>query len=273
MADKRLAIIGTGNMGGAILRGIGGAGLFPRDKVTVCDVIAEKAVALAREFGVNVASTASEAARAASVVLLAVKPQSMNECLSELKETVNPSHLIISIAAGITTGFIEERLGSSARVVRVMPNTPALVGAGASAICSGARATSDDIAETTEIFGALGKTYTLDESLMDAVTAVSGSGPAYLFLLAECMEKAALDTGLPGDETPGLVAQTLFGASKLLLESGEPASALRAKVTSPGGTTEAAISVFSERGFEEMVVAAVRSAFNRGKELGGIKKS
>jgi pyrroline-5-carboxylate reductase len=273
LARKKLAVIGTGNMGSAILHGVIGADLFEADDVIACDLVAEKVEALARALGIDVAPTASDAASTASTVLLAVKPQTMGECLSEVKEAVGPAHLIISIAAGITTGFIEERLGPAVRVVRVMPNTPALVGAGASALCSGTHATNGDLAEAERIFGALGTVYNFDESLMDAVTAVSGSGPAYLFLFAECLAGAALTIGLPGNEAAGLVAQTLFGASKLLVESGEPASALRAKVTSPGGTTEAAVSVFNERGFEEIVVAAVSSAFNRAKELGGARNS
>lgn len=273
MPEKRLAIIGAGNMGGAIVRGVVRAGLFKPDEVVVCDAVEEKAGALARECRIGVAQTASEAARAASTVLLAVKPQSMDECLSGLKEAVGPSRLVVSIAAGITTDFIQSRLGGKTRVVRVMPNTPALVGAGASAMCRGGHATAEDLAAAERIFAALGKVYKVDESLMDAVTAVSGSGPAYLFLLAEGMERAALESGLSENDTAGLVAQTLFGASKLLVESGEDASVLRERVTSPGGTTEAALAVLNERGFEEIIIAAVNSALNRAKELGGVKKS
>ncbi len=271
--EKKLAVIGAGNMGGAIVRGVVKAGLFKPDEVVVSDVVDEKADALARECKVGVAPSASEATGAASTVLLAVKPQSMEECLSGLKEAVGPSRLVITIAAGITTEFIQSRLGGKTRVVRVMPNTPALVGAGASAICRGAYATADDLATTESIFTALGKVYRDDESLMDAVTAVSGSGPAYLFLLAEGMERAALECGLPENDAAGLVAQTLFGASKLLVESGEDASVLRERVTSPGGTTQAALAVLNERGFEESIIAAVNGALNRAKELGGVNKS
>lgn len=273
MAQKKLGIVGVGNMGSAILKGVMAAKLFTPGRVVVCDVATQKADAFGREFNVSVASSAAGLAREASIVLLAVKPQSMEQCLSELKNAIEPSHLVISIAAGITTDFIQSHLDAGIRVVRVMPNTPALVGAGASALCRGEHATDEDLAEAERIFGALGKVYRLDESLMDAVTAISGSGPAYLFLFAECLVEAALRCGLAADVSPGLVAQTLFGASKLLIESGEAPSTLRARVTSPGGTTEAAVAVFNARGLREIVVEAVRSALRRAKELGGVKKN
>ncbi|RJP72159.1 MAG: pyrroline-5-carboxylate reductase [Candidatus Abyssobacteria bacterium SURF_17] len=272
MPSRKLGVIGVGNMGSAILRGVIKAGLFRPDEVTICDLVAEKAAGLASELKINLARTASDAARAASTVLLAVKPQTMGECLSEVGDIIDGSRLVISIAAGISTEFIEKRVRPNARVVRAMPNTPALVGAGATAICGGTHATPQDLAEAELLFGALGKVYRVDESLMDAVTAVSGSGPAYLFLFAECLERAALACGLPASETGDLVTQTLFGASKLLRESDEHPSVLRARVTSPGGTTEAAIAAFNERGLDEIVRTAVTSALERARELGGVKK-
>ncbi len=273
MTEEKLAIIGVGNMGGAILEGVMKAGLFRPSNIVLCDLVSERAQTAAAKYGVSVSQTASEAAHEATTVLLAVKPQTMADCLAGLKTTVTPSQLIISIAAGITTDFIAGRLSAGARVIRVMPNTPALVGAGVSALCAGARATENDMAHTEKIFSALGKVYRFHESLMDAVTAVTGSGPAYLFLFAEHLAQAAINCGLPEKEAPGLIAQTLFGASKLLIESDEPTSVLRARVTSPGGTTEAAVATLKERGFGESILAAVSSALKRAKELGGTKKS
>lgn len=272
MTGKTLGAVGAGNMGGAILRGVIKAGLYGPEEITVCDLIPEKAETLKCELGIEVVPTAAEVAQASSTLLLAVKPQTMEECLIAIKDSVRPSQNIISIAAGITTGFIEDRLGSDIRVVRVMPNTPALVGAGATAISSGRNAHKEDIAVAERIFSALGKVYRLDESLIDAVTAVSGSGPAYLFLFAEYLEHAALKVGLPQSEAADLVAQTLFGAAKLLVESDESPASLRAMVTSPGGTTEAAIAIFKEKGFEKTVIAAVTGALERALELGGAKK-
>ena len=266
----KIAIIGAGNMGGAIARGAIRAGLSEPENIVLCDIISEKATQLAQELHAQAVEKASEAARAASIVLIAVKPQAMQQCLEEIRGAVDRSRLIISIAAGITTVFIEDRLGEGIRVVRAMPNTPALVGAGASAICAGSHASEGDLEEAGKIFAALGKVYRFDESLIDAVTAVSGSGPAYLFLFAECLERAAIAAGLPESEAPDLVGQTLFGASKLLIESPDDAASLRAKVTSPGGTTAAALEVFADRGFEQSIMAAVMGALDRAKELGGV---
>jgi pyrroline-5-carboxylate reductase len=256
-------------MGGAIVRGILERGLFAPDSVALCDVIAEKAQELARELHVRAVETAVEVAQEADIVLIAVKPQTMGDCLEGIKEAIDTSKLIISIAAGITTEFIENRVGEEIRVVRAMPNTPALVGAGATTICGGSSAKERDLDEAEKIFAALGKVYRLDEELIDAVTALSGSGPAYLFLFAESLQKAAIRAGLPESEAPDLVAQTLFGASKLLMESSDTASTLREKVTSPGGTTEAALAIFEDRGFEQSIIAAVEGALARAKELGG----
>jgi pyrroline-5-carboxylate reductase len=269
---SKIGIIGAGNMGGAIARGVIKAGLFGPENVVICDKISEKADALARELHCSALEKASEVAKAASITLIAVKPQVIEECLGEISEAIDSSKLIISIVAGITTAFIEDRLGEGARVVRTMPNTPALVGEGATAISVGRNAGAADLDEAEKIFASLGKVYRLDESLIDAVTAVSGSGPAYLFLFAECLERAAIEAGLSESEAPGLVGQTLFGAAKLLIESEDDAATLRAKVTSPGGTTAAALAVFEERGFEQSVVAAVMGALDRAKELGGETK-
>ncbi|GAB4331676.1 MAG: pyrroline-5-carboxylate reductase [Candidatus Abyssubacteria bacterium] len=272
MPDKTLGVIGAGNMGSAIVQGVLKAQLCQPHDIVVSDLERQKAENLAEKLGVEIAARAPEAARAASIILLAVKPQNMNECLSEIESVVGTQQLVLSIAAGITTRFIEDRLRKGARVVRVMPNTPALVGAGATAICPGAHATHQDLQEAERIFSAVGKVYRLDESLMDAVTAVSGSGPAYLFLFAECLENAAVGCGLPEREAADLVAQTLFGASKLLIESGEQPSSLRARVTSPGGTTEAAVATLNRGGFGELITEAVQNALNRAQELGGDKK-
>ncbi len=270
---SKIGIIGAGNMGGAIARGVIRAGLFRSEKIVLCDKIPGKADELARELHSKAFETAFDVVQAASTAIIAVKPQAIEECLEEIRDAVDRSKLIISIAAGITTGFIEDRLGEGMKVIRAMPNTPALVGAGASAISAGSHAGVADLDEAEKIFAAVGKVYRLDESLIDAVTAVSGSGPAYLFLFAECLERAAIDAGLPESEAAGLVGQTLFGASKLLVESEDDAATLRAKVTSPGGTTAAALAVFEDRGFEQSVVAAVKGALDRARELGGVTKN
>jgi pyrroline-5-carboxylate reductase len=269
MAGKKLGIIGAGNMGGAIAQGVVRAGLYAPEDIVVYDVLKEKAGNLKRTLGTCVAGSTTEVASVVSTAILAVKPQSMEKCLTEVGKRIDSSHLVISIAAGISTQYIERRLNPECRVVSVMPNTPALVGAGASAICSGEHASAGDLKEAERIFGVMGKVYRLDESYIDAITAVSGSGPAYLFLFAESLEKAAKKVGLTADQAADIVAQTLFGSAKLLVESDKSAAVLRTMVTSPGGTTEAAVAIMDKRDFEGIVVEAVEGALKRAKELGG----
>ncbi len=271
MPEKSLGIIGAGNMGSAIVQGVLTAGFFAPEQIVVCDVIKQKADGLSRKLGVRNAPSAAEIPNLADTLIIAIKPQTMEQGLGEIKNAIRPSHLVLSIAAGIPVSFIEERLPPLTRVIRVMPNTPALVGAGATAICAGSHASEEDMTRADTIFSGIGTVYRVSESLMNTVTAVSGSGPAYLFYFAECLSEAAVQNGLPQRTAVSLVMQTLYGASRLLLESGEEAQELRAKVTSPGGTTEAALKTFSDRGFKEIIVAAVNSAIKRGRELGGAK--
>jgi pyrroline-5-carboxylate reductase len=272
-ARGKIGIIGVGNMGSAIVQGVLRAALFAPDEIVVCDVVREKAEDLSKALKIHTEQSAAEVARAASTIIIAVKPQTMEQCLTEIKGTVTASHIIISIAAGISTGFLEKRLPAATHVVRAMPNTPALVGAGATVLCAGSHASDKDMSAAEDIFTAVGKVFRAPESLMDAVTAVSGSGPAYLFYFAECLSDAAVQNGLPRQQAVALVTQTVFGSAKLLSESGEEASVLRAKVTSPGGTTEAALKIFKQHGFDGILAAAVRAAVERGRELGGAKKN
>ena len=205
----------------------------------------------------------------ADVVLLAVKPQQMSAVLAPLKSAISNRTVFISIAAGMTTGRIEAELGGKARVVRVMPNTPALVGAGAAALAKGAHATDDDLTTAEAILGAVGITVRVEEKFIDAVTALSGSGPAYVFYVAEAMIKAGVAAGLDEALARKLAVQSVYGAGKLLVESGEKPEALRRKVTSPGGTTEAALKVMSERKLAEIFTEAIRAAEQRSRELSG----
>ena len=269
MKNEVLAFIGAGNMAEALIRGLLAARVLPAQQVIATNVRSDRLEHLAREFGIRTLADNAAALREADIVLLAVKPQQMSAVLSSLLPHPSSLPLFISIAAGVTTGRIERELGGNARVVRVMPNTPALVGAGAAALCRGAHATNDDLATAEAILGAVGMTVRTEEQFLDAVTALSGSGPAYVFYVAEAMIRAGVEAGLAEDIARKLTIQTVFGAAKLLKEGREDPSELRKKVTSPGGTTEAALKVMQERKLLDIFVEAIQAAARRSKELSG----
>lgn len=261
--NKTITFIGGGNMAEALIRGLLSA---KAGRIIATDVRAERLEQLQRTYGIETSSDNAASAAKADIVVLAVKPQKMSAVLEGLKIK---SQLLISIAAGITTARIERELGGEPRVVRSMPNTPALVGAGAAALCKGRFATEADLATAERILSAVGIVVRTDEQQLDAVTALSGSGPAYIFYMAEAMIAAGVEAGLPEDVAKRLAVQTVFGAGKLLAESGELPSELRRKVTSPGGTTEAALKVKIDRGFAKIVAEAIHAAARRSRELSG----
>lgn len=254
-------------MAEALVKGLRQAGV-PARQIAVTDVRPERLEYFRATFGVSATADNREAAQGADTVVLAVKPQQFSDVLTSLRG-VAPDALYISIAAGIPTGRIEKELGSNPRVVRVMPNTPALVGAGVSALCAGAFAKPDDLDRAENLLRAVGTTVRVSESQMDAVTAVSGSGPAYVFRVMEAMEQAALELGLSADVARKLVLSTFTGSSKLAQQSERSPSALREQVTSKGGTTEAALKVLQERDLLGAFSAALAAAARRARELAG----
>ena len=260
----RVAVIGTGAMGGAILSGLLDADWAP-SSLTAVDLSAERRDHFA-SLGCATAASPSELG-SVDVVVIATKPQHVAGAVSSLSEAEFSDGLVISVAAGISTETIQATLPGTP-VVRCMPNTPALVGQGMSAIAAGAHATAGHLEIAANVLGAVGQVVTVRESDIDAVTAVSGSGPAYVFFLAEAMESAGVDLGLTPDVARTIVAQTLLGAATLLSSSSESAATLRENVTSPGGTTAAALAVMRERGFEEMMQVALQAAAQRSRELG-----
>lgn len=262
-----LGFLGFGNMGRAIANGLIENGEIAADHVAAYDVDTDKQQQ-ARELGAKVYDSPEALAAACDVLVLAVKPQTMSDALEQIKPGLTPRTLIVSIAAGISIAYITNRLGEAARVVRVMPNTPAMVNAGAAGIARGANCTPDDEKIARAIFEGIGVVECVDESLIDAVTALSGSGPAYFFYIVECLIKAAQQHGLTEKQATTLAAQTLLGSGFLLRESGESAATLRERVTSKGGTTEAALRTFREKGLEEAIAAGVQAAVSRAKELG-----
>jgi pyrroline-5-carboxylate reductase len=262
-----LGFLGFGNMGRAILGGLLETGTLSQKHAIIYDVLPERC-ADAEHLGVAVAESQESLGKSCDLLMLAVKPQNMEEALEAVKPGLSSETLIISIAAGISSAYIQERLGPDFRVVRVMPNTPALVGAGAAGIAMSANCREEDAEAARTIFEAVGIAEMFPEDAIDAVTALSGSGPAYFFNMVECLVRAAVDQGLPEDKATRLAAQTLLGAGRLLLESGESAETLRQRVTSKGGTTEAALKRFGEEGFERVIAAGVAAATARSRELG-----
>ncbi len=242
---------------------------FPSQDILVTDIDQEKCQALYATMGVNPASCNRSLVESSDVVVLAVKPQQVQAVATEIAETVQRTHpLIVSIAAGIREHNLEKWMGGDVAIVRCMPNTPALVQAGATGLHANSHvnARQKDMAES--LLRAVGVAVWVEsENLLDAVTAVSGSGPAYFFLLMEAMEAAGVALGLSADTARLLVEQTAFGAAKLALEADVGPGELRRRVTSPGGTTERAVEVFSQGGFEQLVLQALRAAYERSIEL------
>ena len=241
----------------------------PAASIRVAEPVAELRRALHADFGVQVFDTATAAADGAGLWLLAVKPQAMRQLCSDLAALAQAQRpLVVSIAAGISTAQIDRWLGGTLAVIRAMPNTPALLGAGVTALWANAQADDAGRAHADALLATVGTTLWLyDESRMDAVTAVSGSGPAYVFLLAEAMQAAAHAEGLPESAARTLVLQTIAGAARMLVESDAPAAELRRRVTSPDGTTQAAVETFQAGGFQDLVATAIRNSTERGRQL------
>ncbi|SHN82293.1 pyrroline-5-carboxylate reductase [Geodermatophilus obscurus] len=260
-----LAIIGGGKIGEALISGLvrrGGA-----DGIVVCERHPERAAELTARYGVPVLGLA-EAASRARVLLLAVKPQDIGTLLGSLAGSVDPGHLVVSVAAGVPTATIEAALPAGVPVVRVMPNTPALVDEGMSVLSAGAHADEGHLDEAETLLAAVGRVRRVPEAQQDAVTALSGSGPAYFFYLVEAMVDAGILLGLPRDLAADLIVQTALGSAVMLRDSGEHPVQLREAVTSPGGTTIAAIRELERHSVRAALIAAIEAAHARSVELG-----
>jgi len=262
-----IGFLGFGNMGMAIAEGMVHQGVVSPSQIAIFDPSPDRQHD-GRRLGATVHNSAEALAEASDTLILAVKPQMMGEVLRAMGGSLRPEALLVSIAAGLPMHWLIEQTGRAVRLVRVMPNTPALAGAGASGIALGEACTESDKAVVEAIFSAVGLCVFVTEEQLHAVTSLSGSGPAYFFRLVEALESAAVAEGLDRDLARQLAAQTLYGAGMLLHKTGEAAGDLRAKVTSKGGTTEAALRTFSEEGFDEVVRAGVGAAAARSRELG-----
>jgi len=269
MSDStRIAFLGGGNMAEAIIKGLQRENSAAQ--LMVAEILPERRAYLTKAYpSVRVVDNSAEAAGWGEVVILSIKPQQATSVLTTLEQTLGSGKLIVSIMAGVRTATIEDALESRTRVVRVMPNTPALVGAGATAICPGRNAGAQDLDLVESIFARTGLVVRVDEKQMDAVTGLSGSGPAYVFTFIEALSDAGVKNGLTRDVASKLAVQTVLGAARMLVETGEHPAKLREQVTSPGGTTIAGLHVLESGCFRGTIMDAVEAATRRSQELAG----
>jgi pyrroline-5-carboxylate reductase len=267
MIDAKIGFLGGGNMAGALVKGLLASGVSSADRLQVSDVSAERRAELEAAHGIRTSSDNLAVVDTSEIVVLAVKPQVVPRVLTEVGAAL-AGKLLVSIAAGISTATLAERVPASARLVRTMPNTPALVLAGITAIAAGPRATAADLATTRALFDAVGRSVLLDEGQLDAVTGLSGSGPAYALLVIEALADGGVRMGLPRDTAQLLAAQTVYGSAKMLLDTSEHPARLKDRVTSPGGTTIAGLYALERAGVRFAMMDAVGSATERSVALG-----
>ncbi|MEP7119834.1 MAG: pyrroline-5-carboxylate reductase [Byssovorax sp.] len=268
MRGRKIGFLGGGNMAAALIRGLLHSETMAADQIRASDVKAERLTELHEKYGIQTSLDNDEIVRWADVIVIAVKPQIVDRILAPVGAAMSPNDLVISIAAGVPLEAFESRLPKGSRVIRSMPNTAAMALAAATAIAPGAHATDDDVATAKALFEAVGRCVVLDESLLDAVTGLSGSGPAYVMLMIEALADGGVKVGLGRDTALLLAAQTVYGAAKLQLETGEHPGRLKDMVTSPGGTAIAGLHTLESGGLRRTLIDAVEVASNRSAELG-----
>ena len=263
-----VGFIGAGKMATAMIQGLLRAGLLPPERVIASDVLPAARQSLHQATGITVHATNAPVIAAAELLVLAVKPQVMAEVLAELRPLVSPKHLLVSVAAGVTLKQLSDGLGPSCRMVRVMPNTPCLVGAGASGFCLGPNATAADAALVEKLLATSGIAFAVPEKLLDAVTGLSASGPAFVAVFIEALSDGGVRCGLPRDVANALATQTVLGSAQLLLQEKLAPVMLKEMVASPGGTTIAGLHALEQGAFRAAVMNAVKAAADRATELG-----
>jgi pyrroline-5-carboxylate reductase len=268
MKTKRLGFLGAGNMSGALIKGLLHAKVMAPEAILASDAKGGRLEQLHATHGIRTTTDNHALVKDCDVIVLGVKPQVIDKVLTEVGADVRPDQLVISVAAGVPLEALEARLPAGARVVRSMPNTPATVQAGATAIAAGTHASEDDLRVSRELFEAVGRVVVLDEGLLDAVTGLSGSGPAYVMLIIEALADGGVKVGLHRDTALLLAAQTVFGSAQLLLETGEHPGRLKDMVTSPGGTAIAGLHTLESGALRKTLIDAVEVASKRAAELG-----
>ncbi len=271
MTPHAIGFIGAGQMARALAAGFVRPGLVKADQIIASDPVPAAGQALlAAVPGANIAASNAEVARQAQILFLAVKPQTMSAVLAELKPVITPEQLVVSIAAGLRISTLAAGLSSGVRLIRVMPNTPCLVGQSASAYALSPQATKEDGQRVAELLCSVGKCFQVEEKLLDAVTGLSGSGPAFVYVLIEALADGGVRVGLPRDVSLALAAQTVRGAAEMVLTTGEHPGVLKDKVASPGGTTIAGLAALERGGLRSAVISAVEAATARSIELGSV---
>jgi pyrroline-5-carboxylate reductase len=270
MQDRNVGFLGAGNMAGALIKALLQAHATPPERILASDVREDRLEQVRREYGVGITADNAEVVKFADVLVLAVKPQVIDRVLPVIAANLRKETLVITILAGVRLAAVEARLPPGARLVRAMPNTPAMVLAGATAIAAGTYASKEDMRTAKDLFDTVGRTVTLDETLLDAVTGLSGSGPAYVMLMIEALADGGVKVGLHRETALLLAAQTVFGSAKLLIETGEHPGRLKDMVTSPGGTAIAGLHTLESGGLRRTLMDAVENATQRAGELGEI---
>src|SRR5271155_2044841 len=267
MPGLRVAVLGAGKMGGILLQAFLKNNLLSADQLFATVQHAERAKALSAQFGVEVTTDNLAAAQQADVILLGVKPIQVPALIDVIKPALNPAKLVLSFAASVKTRSIEDGAGCELAVIRAMPNTPAMLAAGITALCAGRFVSADQMAVAQRIFNTVGKTVVVDEKHMDAVTGLSGSGPAFLYIIIEALAEAGVNVGLPRDLGAPLAAQTTLGSARMVLETGYHPALLKDAVTTPAGCTVDGILELEEGGLRVTLIKAVKRATQRAKEL------
>lgn len=263
----KIGFIGLGNMASAIIGGILSKGMAKPDEILGFDKFEGARAAAKEKFEINVAEDNCRVAVESEILFLAVKPQFFPEVLAEIKDTVRKETLVVSIAAGKTVAFLEEGISAEHKIIRCMPNTPALVGEGCTGVCCNKQVSEDEMEQVFELLSSFGKAYKITESMMDAVVAVSGSSPAYVFMFIEAMADGAVKAGMPRAQAYEFAAQAVLGSAKMVLETGKHPAELKDMVCSPAGTTIEAVKVLEEKGFRGAVMDAMEACIERNKQL------
>jgi len=271
LSGKVVGIIGAGNMGEVLIRGLIQSGNVKKTEIIASDANQERLDFISKTYGIRIASTNVELVEDASIVIIAVKPQNIDDLLNELSTSSHEEHLFISIAAGVTTEKLASKMHHQSGIIRVMPNAPASVLAGIAALCPGRNVSPADLQRAVSIFECVGRTVVIkNEALMDVVTGLSGSGPAFVFLVIESLSDAGVQLGISRKESSLLAAQTVYGAAKMLLETGRHPSELKDIVATPGGTTFAGLKMLERGNFRSTIMDAVEAATARSRELGAL---